>query len=55
MGQPRDFDPRASYVLVHSDRVQFVRVEYDVAATASKIKAIEALPDWLADRLYEGR
>lgn len=55
VGQPRDFDPRASYVLVHSDRVQFVRVEYDVAATASKIKAIEALPDWLADRLYEGR
>jgi len=55
VGQPRDFDPRASYVVIHPDRVQFVRVEYDVASTASKIRAIEPLPDWLADRLFEGR
>lgn len=55
VGQPRDFDPRASYVIMHPDRVQFVRVEYDVAKTASKIKAIPQLNNWLGDRLFEGR
>jgi diadenosine tetraphosphatase ApaH/serine/threonine PP2A family protein phosphatase len=55
VGQPRDFDPRASYAVLHPTHVEFVRVEYDVQATASKIKAIPQLPDWLADRLYEGR
>lgn len=55
VGQPRDFDPRASYAILHADRVEFVRLAYDVEATAKKIKAIPALPDWLADRLYEGR
>ncbi len=55
VGQPRDFDPRASYVIIHPTHAQFIRLEYDVDATAKKIKAIDALPDWLADRLYEGR
>jgi diadenosine tetraphosphatase ApaH/serine/threonine PP2A family protein phosphatase len=55
VGQPRDFDPRASYVIMHPDRVQFVRVEYDIAKTASKIKAIPQLNNWLGDRLFEGR
>jgi len=55
VGQPRDFDPRASYVILHPTHAQFVRVEYDIAATADKIKAIPQLADWLGDRLYEGR
>lgn len=55
VGQPRDFDPRASYVIIHPTHMQFVRLEYDVELTARKIKAIEVLPAWLADRLYEGR
>lgn len=55
VGQPRDHDPRASYVVLHPDRAQFVRVEYNVDATAKKIKAIPSLHDWLGDRLYEGR
>ena len=55
VGQPRDFDPRASYAILHENRVQFCRVEYDVAATANKIKAIPELSDWLGDRLFEGR
>jgi len=55
VGQPRDFDPRASYVIIHPERIQFVRVEYDIDSTAAKIRAIDSLPDWLADRLYEGR
>lgn len=55
VGQPRDFNPRASYVIIHPDSVQFVRVEYDVEATARKIRDIPALPDWLADRLFDGK
>lgn len=55
IGQPRDHDPRLSYAILHDDRVEFVRLEYDIAATAEKIKGIEDLHDWLGDRLYEGR
>lgn len=55
VGQPRDLDPRACYALLHEDRVEFVRVEYDIKHTADKIKSIPQLHDWLGDRLYEGR
>jgi diadenosine tetraphosphatase ApaH/serine/threonine PP2A family protein phosphatase len=55
VGQPRDFDPRASYVILHPTHAQFVRLEYDVKATAEKIKSIPELGGWLGDRLYEGR
>ncbi len=55
VGQPRDHDPRAAYAILHEDRVEFRRVEYDVDATAAKIREIPELTDWLADRLYEGR
>ncbi len=54
VGQPRDGDPRASYVLLEDDRVVFRRVEYDVEATAAKIRAIVDLPPRLADRLRRG-
>lgn len=59
VGQPRDHDPRASYVVMHHDdgamKFEFVRLEYDVAKTAEKIKGTAELSDWLGDRLYEGR
>lgn len=55
VGQPRDHDPRASYAILHEDRVQFIRVEYDIAKTADMIHAIPELHDWLGDRLFEGR
>lgn len=55
VGQPRDFDPRASYAIIHADRIEFVRLEYDIDVTVKKIKAIPQLADWLGDRLYEGR
>ncbi len=55
VGQPRDLDPRACFVVMHEDRLEFVRKEYDIAETARKIKAIGPLSDWLADRLFEGR
>lgn len=55
VGQPRDLDPRACYTVLSADRIQFVRLEYDVEKTASKIKAVPELSDWLGDRLFEGR
>lgn len=55
VGQPRDKDPRASYVVLHDDRAEFVRVAYDIEETAGKIRAIPQLPDWLAERLYKGQ
>jgi diadenosine tetraphosphatase ApaH/serine/threonine PP2A family protein phosphatase len=55
VGQPRDKDWRASYAYVEEDRLHFVRVEYDVDKTVEKIKAVEQLDDFHADRLKEGR
>ncbi len=55
VGQPRDHDPRSSYVVLHPDRAEFFRVEYDAKKTAEKIYKIPALSDWLGDRLLEGR
>lgn len=55
VGQPRDHDPRASYAILHADHVEFVRLEYDVRKTAEMIYKIDALSNWLGDRLLEGR
>ena len=56
VGQPRDGDPRASYV-VYNDAAQTLehhRVEYDIAATQDKMRR-HGLPDYLIDRLSVGR
>jgi predicted phosphodiesterase len=53
VGQPRDGDWRASYVLFDGDTIEFRRVEYDVSATVRKVHAAE-LDAWLGDRLTQG-
>jgi diadenosine tetraphosphatase ApaH/serine/threonine PP2A family protein phosphatase len=55
VGQPRDGDRRACYVLYDAvaAAVEFVRLEYDVEAAAEKIRKA-GLPRMLADRLYQG-
>jgi diadenosine tetraphosphatase ApaH/serine/threonine PP2A family protein phosphatase len=55
VGQPRDGDNRAAYAILYDDRVEFRRVPYDYKITMEKIKKVEALPDFLAQRLEEGR
>jgi diadenosine tetraphosphatase ApaH/serine/threonine PP2A family protein phosphatase len=59
VGQPRDGDPRACYVLLDTDpgapRVIFRRVEYDVEETAVAIEANPDLDNYLAERLRLGR
>ena len=55
IGQPRDGDPRASYLIYDSDRqtIEFVRVAYDTATAAAKICAA-GLPKGFATRLSTG-
>ncbi len=69
VGQPRDRDPRASYVVVFPregrsrgrngacsiEQIEFIRLEYNIDATVQKILAEPMLDDMLGHRLYEGR
>lgn len=55
VGQPRDGDSRASFVTFDGEKVQFHREAYDIEATQRKIRAVAELPDYLADRLAQGR
>jgi diadenosine tetraphosphatase ApaH/serine/threonine PP2A family protein phosphatase len=56
VGQPRDGDPRACYVIVEDHaRVRFRRIEYPSAVTCRKIHAIPDLDNFLGDRLAQGR
>ena len=55
VGQPRDGDPRSSYVTVDGNQLTFHRVEYDPTPTREKIYAIDSLDNFLGDRLLEGR
>ena len=56
VGQPRDGDPRASYMVLDTaaGRVTWRRVAYDVAATQAEMLAA-GLPPYLARRLSSGR
>ncbi len=54
VGQPRDGDPRACYVVLTDDHVTFHRVEYPWETTIEKIYAIDALDNMLGDRLRDG-
>lgn len=55
VGQPRDRDPRSCYVVVDNGVVEFVRIEYDVKKTAAKVAEIQALDNFLGQRLLDGR
>jgi predicted phosphodiesterase len=55
VGQPRDGDNRASYVLLEDRTVHFKRVPYDFEKTISKIYPIPELDNFLGDRLRDGR
>ena len=55
VGQPRDKDNRSSYAYVDGNEVNFVRLAYDFEATAEKIKAIDRLDNFHAERLRDGR
>lgn len=56
VGQPRDGDPRAAYVLYDpaERRVTFRRLSYDIASAQARIRAA-GLPERLAERLEIGQ
>ncbi len=55
VGQPRDRDNRASYVIIEPKAVRFVRVPYDTEAVVRKVLAVPDLDDYLGTRLRGGR
>jgi diadenosine tetraphosphatase ApaH/serine/threonine PP2A family protein phosphatase len=55
VGQPRDGDWRACYVLFDGETIRFRRVAYDVKTTIRKIHAADGLDDYLGDRLRCGK
>jgi diadenosine tetraphosphatase ApaH/serine/threonine PP2A family protein phosphatase len=56
VGQPRDGDPRAAYLLLDLDErtASFRRVDYDIARTQAEM-AEAGLPELLALRLSSGQ
>src|SRR5215472_11903666 len=56
VGQPRDGDPRAAYLVLDLDeqRASFRRVEYDIEGTQNEMREA-GLPKLLADRLAIGQ
>lgn len=56
VGQPRDGDPRAAWLLIDTDSwiATFIRTPYDIAGAASAIRAAR-LPRALAQRLELGQ
>jgi diadenosine tetraphosphatase ApaH/serine/threonine PP2A family protein phosphatase len=56
VGQPRDGDPRAAYVIydLPQQTIELRRLEYDIPTAQRKIRAA-GLPERLAERLATGR
>jgi diadenosine tetraphosphatase ApaH/serine/threonine PP2A family protein phosphatase len=55
VGQPRDGDWRACYILLDGNDIRYRRVEYDIDTTVRKIYEIPELENFLGDRLRDGR
>lgn len=55
VGQPRNGDPRSSFVVLDGPKISFRRLEYDFEKTIEKIYAIPELDNFLGDRLRDGR
>lgn len=55
VGQPRDGDTRLSYCLFDGERITFVRLPYAFEGAQADIRSVPELPEYLADRLGEGR
>jgi len=55
VGQPRDANPQACYVIFDGQEVRWRRVDYDVEATRRLIVENDVLDNRSGDRLLEGR
>ncbi|MFC1708248.1 metallophosphoesterase family protein [Planctomycetota bacterium] len=54
VGQPRDYDTRACYLVTDGSALRYRRIEYDMDRTVEKIYEESGLPNALADRLLCG-
>jgi predicted phosphodiesterase len=56
VGQPRDTDSRACYVLYDTDQntLEYVRLEYDIKSAQARMEKV-SFPRFLINRLSEGR
>jgi len=54
VGQPRDGNPDASYVVFDGHRIEIKRVPYDIVLTQEKMRGA-GLPEYLIQRLAVGR
>jgi diadenosine tetraphosphatase ApaH/serine/threonine PP2A family protein phosphatase len=56
VGQPRDGNPAAAYVMLDTQRreITYCRAPYDIEEAAAAIRK-QGLPTWLADRLFLGQ
>jgi diadenosine tetraphosphatase ApaH/serine/threonine PP2A family protein phosphatase len=54
VGQPRDGNADASFVIHDGESVEFVRVPYDIELAAARVREV-GLPEVLGDRLFRGR
>ena len=55
VGQPRDGNPKACYVVLDDNVVRFRRIDYPFEQTIAKIYDIPDLDNFLGDRLRDGR
>lgn len=55
VGQPRDDDPRASFLTIDGDFVTFHRTQYNVQVTVDKIRSTPEIDSMHGERLLIGR
>lgn len=53
VGQPRDYDNRAAYAIIHDNRVELCRVEYDIDKICFEMKKA-GFDDRVSDCLFHG-
>ncbi|MBM4129163.1 MAG: metallophosphoesterase family protein [Nitrospira sp.] len=53
VGQPRDGDPRACYALIDDEKIEIIKVPYDIESVQKRMRK-EGLPSFLIERLSYG-
>lgn len=53
VGQPRDLDSRASYLIVSVDSIEFHRVAYDISLVAEDMRS-KGYEEYIIESLYKG-
>lgn len=55
VGQPRDGDSRAAYIIINTENmdIELKRVKYDIKEVSEKIESV-GLPEFLGERLFYG-